>query len=85
MKRKVERISYNMDDINKLLPCPFCGGKAKIFGKRRDRGYYITCTNDDCDCSLGHSIGYYLSHKYETKKDAVSAWNKRSVLTNIQG
>ena len=55
---------YKEPDPIKLLPCPFCGGKAIIF-----TGYkcYVACPNKDCR----------MSHNYDSIEEAVSAWNTR--------
>jgi len=71
-------VDDTMEDIdNQLLPCPFCGSKAKIFGQYLK--YYVTCTNFDCMCSLGES--YYKDmlpdHRFYTKLLALKAWNTR--------
>ena len=48
----------------KLLPCPFCGGKARI--KKYDNEYDVIC--DICACS---------TRVTETKADAIKFWNNR--------
>ena len=54
-----------------LLPCPFCGGKAKLI----NTGYnvfYVDCNN--CDCSMTCE-----TPTCETKKEAIDLWNTRYV------
>lgn len=59
----------------KLLPCPFCGGEAKVatcdwlFSVR---DYWIYCRS--CDCSSG---------RYHSKDQAIKAWNKRKPMDYI--
>lgn len=45
-----------------LKPCPFCGGKAHIIHE----GYWIMY--EDCQSESGY---------YETKEEAIEAWNRR--------
>lgn len=55
-----------MTDTPDLLPCPFCGGEAKIF---RIDGHALFCAYCvDCDTNGGH---------YFTEEDAIAAWNRR--------
>lgn len=52
----------------KLKPCPFCGGKAKVWEELFMRfAWKIYCVN--CGASV----------RAETEKDVVEAWNKRVV------
>ncbi len=62
--------------IEKLKPCPFCGGEAKIVHHKffsevvrhwEDGGYSIECKN----C---HASGYQL---WSCEKQASKAWNRR--------
>lgn len=49
-----------------LLPCPFCGGEAKISRSGRYSLFCAYCV--DCDTNGGH---------YFTEEDAIAAWNRR--------
>ncbi len=61
--------------IEELKPCPFCGGKAKLYPCRKPNGnglfrdylYTVVCSNDNC----------HGKPSYETREEAVKAWNKR--------
>lgn len=55
-------------DQPKLLPCPFCGGKAEFVGMD-DIGYHIRCENVT-NCSIEQM-------NIETKERAVNRWNTR--------
>ena len=50
---------------DKLVPCPFCGGDAKL--RKSDFGFYVICE----DCMV-------VTQTYSTDDDAISTWNKRS-------
>lgn len=50
----------------KLLPCPFCGGKAELSD---DYLFFsVHCTNADCEIE---------TKRFRFKLDAIKAWNKR--------
>lgn len=55
--------------MEKLRPCPFCGGEAVV--ELATRGAKVACRDRAC-------IGSLTSHAvFESKRDAVSAWNRR--------
>jgi len=55
--------------IDKLLPCPFCGGEAKIMGDQDVENYFtVGCEN----CSIE------LDEDGNTEQ-AIKAWNTRAV------
>lgn len=63
-----------------LKPCPFCGGEAKHFvfckgeyDEKRLR-HNVQCLSGTCFASVGRD--WVLG--YDTKKEAVEAWNKRT-------
>lgn len=61
----------------KLLPCPFCGGKAKMtsrqnredFGWCFDVDYWVYCETEGCFVHMGMC---------ETEEEAALAWNRRT-------
>lgn len=53
---------------NNLKPCPFCGGKAKIFMTMGKSGYGVECENN-CIFFFGQFV---------TCKHAIEAWNRRA-------
>lgn len=61
----------------KLLPCPFCGCKAKIKYDRVQWSmggpmrYWVACEARRC------KINPYALYDFETKEEAIEAWNKR--------
>lgn len=55
--------------MEKLKPCPFCGGKAAIRKKNDDEVgvcYYVFCTK--CCCETQYS---------RTQTEAIRDWDKR--------
>ena len=36
----------------KLLPCPFCGGQARVRAEQKNRTYYIGCANAAREAAL---------------------------------
>jgi Lar family restriction alleviation protein len=55
---------------NDLLPCPFCGGKAKAWGPE-DECYTGLFARVSCHCGI--STG-----NYRTQKEAIEKWNTRA-------
>ena len=64
------------------LPCPFCGGKAKVMHMDYGDGYLpevqtvwgVFCERDlDAEYAHGHCI-----ENYATKQEAIDAWNRRA-------
>ena len=54
--------------MNKLKPCPFCGGEAKVESDTwRDVGV-MHCV--ECECGVSTGV-------YETVEEAVEHWNRR--------
>lgn len=49
---------------SELLPCPFCGGKAKVM---QSHNPYVICEN----CHVSTPM-------FSWKQDAVAAWNRRA-------
>jgi len=64
----------------KLLPCPFCGSKAREYGNAKVVGakikHYqvVVCTNDDCGCRTGLC---------ETVEEAIYKWNTRKPIEGV--
>ncbi len=64
-----------------LKPCPFCGSPGVLEGgdfiggwneKTGPRPYKVECTNLRCIAS------YMIGAVFETKEDAIEAWNRRA-------
>ena len=60
-----------------LLPCPFCGGKAKAmhldYGDEVQTVWGVFCVPD---LNAEHAHGHYIDN-YATKQEAIDAWNRR--------
>ncbi len=57
----------------KLKPCPFCGGEAKLQELKMLDGtiiYYIICRNNSCKVQP-------MTHEMNTDYEAINAWNNR--------
>lgn len=60
--------------MDKLKPCPFCGGEALLEPYRARKGYEASIQCNQCLCSMS-TITY---DKEETAiEDVVKAWNRR--------
>lgn len=61
--------------MTELLPCPFCGGEARIIAKPYEPKVCVGCDDDTC---LGFSG---LGWLYDSEKEATEAWNSRAERT----
>lgn len=62
----------------KLKPCPFCGGKAKIY--ELNGGYFAGCY--ECLANIGLRYGDKQGGIYRTPEGAAEFWNERAVITD---
>lgn len=69
---------------DKLLPCPFCGGPARVLGD--DGKFYAICVGEDCYAAIGerYDRDAMPDHFYLNQEDAASAWNTRSNPSHAQ-
>ena len=62
--------------MDKLKPCPFCGGKAELGHTIKESAYgntsFVFCTN----CSANGKM-IRVSSKYSSDERAIEAWNRR--------
>ena len=63
------------EKMPELKPCPFCGGKTKIFQGSDDRLRGFVCDRKPCAGS-----GMYFTFLVDKQDDAIKAWNTRSDL-----
>lgn len=54
-----------------LLPCPFCGGEAKVIYDDAGKWFYIACVNDECPI-----VAQGMWHTDMQK--AIEEWNTRT-------
>lgn len=52
--------------MDELKACPFCGGKAHLFGIGKT--LWVECESEDC-------VG---THIYRTPQQAIDVWNRRA-------
>lgn len=71
-REKEKKQSAENEQRSELSPCPFCGGNAVLKFYDDVRSYIVTCGEDWCGVSPS-------THLFGHKKDAIEAWNKRSV------
>lgn len=55
----------------KLKPCPFCGGEADL-QESLCAGWFV-----ECECGATSRIAY------DSKKEAIEAWNRRKPIDKI--
>lgn len=71
----IERLS-RME--NKLLPCPFCGGKPNIHHDDEEGAYWVICP----ECGAKTLTHYYSLYNEMAEKYAISVWNRRASPAN---
>ena len=54
--------------MEKLQPCPFCGGRAELCGTDETKIFYVECL--DCD----------FNGNFDTPEEAIAAWNRRQAM-----
>lgn len=59
--------------MNKLLPCPFCGGVAHQVYTINGESYRYGCLTFGC---MGNA--HYALHSFKTDREAIEAWNTRT-------
>lgn len=62
--------TVKLESIERLLPCPFCGGAAAV-GEVIPGWYKVCCKNDNC-------VGCNTGKNYQLKEEAIEAWNRRA-------
>lgn len=60
--------------MDKLEPCPFCGGEALLESYRARKGYEASIQCNQCLCSMS-TITY--DEEETAIEDVVKAWNRR--------
>ena len=61
--------------MEKLKPCPFCGGEAVVVRAKstsyfkREVPYKVKCGH--CPCALAYTF-------FKSKEQAIAAWNRRA-------
>lgn len=64
----------------KLLPCPFCGGEAKLEKENRINIYCVQC--EDCKCMTTFQFDFGEGEEI-SKKKAIEVWNTRKPMERI--
>ena len=57
-----------MDEL-KLLPCPHCGGVARVHTGNSEKYFYVACTNI-------YTCGA-KQYWFDNEEEAITAWNRR--------
>ena len=59
--------------FEKLKPCPFCGGEARLtYSTDNHHQPYVTCDTPKCPGCNGYQWHYH------TEAEAIEAWNRRA-------
>lgn len=60
--------------MDKLKPCPFCGGKAVLEHEYATPGYsYIRCK----ECGV-KGLTFIMKFERSSDQEAIEAWNRRA-------
>jgi len=66
--------------MEKLKPCPFCGGEGKTDGFRRvsGGGFVVTAKRESYNKWFVKCVNFCASfHGLDTEKEAINVWNTR--------
>ena len=66
------KISREVRHTFNLEPCPFCGGKPRMYKEESSKPYRFTHT-----CKGNRTQLHIYSSGYSTKLECVTAWNRR--------
>ena len=71
-------MSFEVNDMAELKPCPFCGGEAVLVSHSVCSGE-IACVGD-CNFTSAKFWDNMLNHEVEKKwtEKAIEAWNRRA-------
>ena len=76
---------YGVALMEKLKPCPFCGGKGKVKAAKKDNvGFTIWCECEKCHaiisgyCPYMKDEDFVLENIDACRNDAIKAWNRRA-------
>lgn len=62
--------------MDKLLPCPFCGGKAELINDDTTT-YGFPTPNWAVRCVMENCIGHDIEPRYSQMESAIEDWNTR--------
>lgn len=65
---------------NKLKPCPFCGGKAKIRYETELSGFFVECLK----CLASSAISLEVGKGEDAKLHAIESWNCRTNYLSLK-
>lgn len=61
--------------VPELLPCPFCGGEAKLHPATRGYKASVECTV----CETGNPCFVDIDYPHDSAREAAEEWNRRAV------
>ena len=64
--QEADRLIQTIEKEHELKRCPFCGGKAELFGTETNGIFYVKCLECDVDSN------------FDTPEEAIAAWNRRA-------
>lgn len=70
-------------ETNKLKPCPFCGGNAKLVHEEQGITVSYVVSYILCTVCKATSPTFRISTEYSSDKKAIEAWNSRAQEGNI--
>ena len=80
-KKRFDKLIEKENNKIKLLPCPFCGGEARLQQRKRtSHAYYVICKN--CGCRTPF-YQYQFDSAEKLREEATAAWNTRKPVDAV--
>ena len=68
--------------MDKLLPCPFCGGEAKTIVNKSTQGQTARTSCETCSCSK--TMVRHPNYEGDIEADSITGWNRRAKPEEVQ-
>lgn len=64
--------------MEKLKPCPFCGGAVSVCYVSIFKAFVFTHKDEFADCMFPELVAYFDDYDISSLEHAAAAWNRRA-------